>query len=175
MDIARSIQEVTEMIVLRMARHTKEISGDHYLCLAGGAALNCVANGKLLREQDFRDIWIQPAAGETGGALGAALMVWYQICDNHRSTDNIHDSMKGACPGPAFSDTCIEDFLQSNHYPSHYLKEEEWASTISQLIEQGKDVGFFSGRMGFGPRALGARSIIGDARSVEMQQIMNKK
>ncbi|MBN1698037.1 MAG: carbamoyltransferase [Spirochaetales bacterium] len=175
MDIARSIQEVTEMIVLRMANHTKEVTGEEYLCLAGGVALNCVANGKIVQEQMFKDIWIQPAAGDAGGALGAALMVWYQICGNERRPDNKNDSMKGAYLGPSYSDDDIDAFLKQNNYPAHRLSDRMWPQIISQQIDKGKVVGVFTGRMEFGPRALGSRSIIGDARSPEMQLIMNKK
>ena len=175
MDIARSIQVVTEDIVLKMARHTHKLTGEKYLCLAGGVALNCVANGRLLREGPFEDIWIQPAAGDAGGALGAALLVWHQIQGNPRTADNVHDFMQGAFLGPDFSDDEIEEFLKAKGYPAKKHVGDEWAATIAKLIAEENVIGLLQGRMEFGPRALGGRSIIGDARSPKMQQIMNLK
>jgi len=175
MDIARSIQAITEEIVLRMARHAHAVTGESCLCLAGGVALNCVANGRLLREGPFRDIWIQPAAGDAGGALGAALLVWHQVKGRQREADGVHDRMKGALLGPEFDDGEIEEFLRARGYPARRLSEEEWASTLARLIEEQKVIGLVQGRMEFGPRALGARSIIGDARSPAMQSNMNLK
>ena len=175
MDLARSIQVVTEEIVLRMARHLHRLTAEQYLCMAGGVALNCVANGRILREGPYRDIWIQPAAGDAGGALGAAYVVWHHILDRERHADDRTDRMKGAYLGPAFSDAEIEDYLKSRGYPYHRLAEEERAAVIAGLIEQGKVVGLFQGRMEFGPRALGSRSILGDARSPQMQSVMNLK
>ncbi|OQA27010.1 MAG: Decarbamoylnovobiocin carbamoyltransferase [Verrucomicrobia bacterium ADurb.Bin345] len=175
MDIARSIQVVTEDIVLRMARHVHEITGEKHLCMAGGVALNCVANGRLLREGPFEDIWIQPAAGDAGGALGAALVVWHQVQNQPREADNVHDRMQGAYLGPEFPDDEIEAFLKSRGYPARKLADGEWARTIAELMASENVVGLLQGRMEFGPRALGGRSIIGDARSSKMQSIMNLK
>jgi carbamoyltransferase len=175
MDLARSIQDVTEEIVMRMARHAKEVTGEKYLCMAGGVALNCVANGRLLREGPFEDIWIQPAAGDAGGALGAAEMVWHHVADKPRKADNKNDFMKGAYLGPRFEDDEIEAYLEANGYPAQKLDEAEWAPTIAKLIDDENVVGLHQGRMEYGPRALGGRSIIGDPRSPKMQSIMNLK
>lgn len=175
MDIARSIQIVTEEIVLKMANHARKLTGEKHLCMAGGVALNCVANGRLLREGPFKDIWIQPAAGDAGGALGAALLVWHQIQGNPRTTDHVHDSMQGAFLGPEFSDDEIAEFLKARGYPAQKFVGDEWAATIAKLIAGENVIGLLQGRMEFGPRALGGRSIIGDARSPKMQQIMNLK
>ncbi|MDD4872653.1 MAG: carbamoyltransferase [Kiritimatiellae bacterium] len=175
MDIARSIQVVTEEIVLKMAKHLHAITGEKNLCLAGGVALNCVANGRLLREGPFKNIWIQPAAGDAGGALGAAMLVWYLIKNGERHTDGIHDSMQGAYLGPEFKDDDIEAYLKNKGYPAKKLIGNEWAKTIAQIIDEQNVIGLLHGRMEFGPRALGNRSIIGDARSTKMQSIMNLK
>lgn len=175
MDLARSIQVVTEEIVMRMARHLYQLTGEKYLCLAGGVALNCVANGRLLREGPYEDIWIQPAAGDAGGALGAAYVVWHHIYDREREADDKNDKMQGAYLGPAFSNEEIEEFLQARGYPYRRLPESERADIIARLIEEGNVVGLFQGRMEFGPRALGSRSIIGDPRSPQMQSVMNLK
>jgi carbamoyltransferase len=175
MDLARSVQEVTEEIVLKMARHVKKETGMDYLCLAGGVALNCVANGKLLRSGLFDDIWIQPAAGDAGGALGCALFTWYQYLGNSRKADNRTDFMKGAYLGPQFQNDTIESFLNQNSYPYIKLNDDEISEKIADLISDAKVIGWFQGKMEFGPRALGARSIIGDARSSEMQKTMNLK
>jgi len=175
MDIAASIQQVTEEIVLKMARHAGSVTGEKHLCLAGGVALNCVANGRLLREKVFEDIWIQPAAGDAGGALGAALAVWHQVLDKPRTADGKRDKMKGALLGPEFSDDEIEAFLKARGYPARKLGPTEWAPVIAGLINDRKVIGLLQGRMEFGPRALGSRSIIGDARSPEMQSVMNLK
>ena len=174
MDLARSIQEVTEEIVMRMARHVYKVTGEKYLCLAGGVALNCVANGKLLREGPFDDIWIQPAAGDAGGALGAALFTWYQYLDNPRSADNLKDSQRGSYFGPEYSNQEIESFLNEHSIP-HSRVDGEIIDRTVELLTQEKVVGWFQGRMEFGPRALGNRSIIGDARSPKMQRKMNLK
>ena len=174
MDLARSIQEVTEEIVMRMARHVYKVTGEKYLCLAGGVALNCVANGKLLREGPFDDIWIQPAAGDAGGALGAALFTWYQYLDNPRNADNHKDSQKGSYFGPEYSNQEIESFLNEHSIP-HSPVDGEIIDRTVELLMQEKVVGWFQGRMEFGPRALGNRSIIGDARSPKMQRKMNLK
>lgn len=175
MDIARSIQAVTEEIILRMAKHAKQVTGEENLCLAGGVALNCVANGRILREGPFKDIWIQPAAGDAGGALGAALFAWHQIYNKSRQTDNRDDIMCGSMIGPEYSDGEIEKFIQNQNAVGNRLKENEWAHTVAKLIADGNVVGLFSGRMEFGPRALGSRSILGDPRSLKMQSIMNLK
>ena len=174
MDLARSVQVVTEEIVMRMARHVYKLTGEKYLCLAGGVALNCVANGKLLREGPFEDIWIQPAAGDAGGALGAALFVWYQYLDNPRNADNHKDSQMGSYLGPGYSNEEIETFLKEHSIP-HSRVDGEIIDRTVELLTQEKVVGWFQGRMEFGPRALGNRSIIGDARSPKMQRKMNLK
>ena len=174
MDIARSIQAVTEEVVLRMARNAREVTGKPNLCMAGGVALNCVANGKLLRSGIFDDIWIQPAAGDAGGALGAALAVWHEALDNPRSVDGA-DMMQGALLGPRFSADNIRAWLDSNGYVYEELDDARWADTIAEILANEQVVGLMQGRMEFGPRALGCRSIIGDARSPKMQSVMNLK
>jgi carbamoyltransferase len=175
MDLAASCQAVTEEIIAKMARHAAELTGKRALCLAGGVALNCVANGKLLREGPFENVWIQPAAGDAGGALGGALYAWHQILDNPRAGGGDGDRMKGAYLGPAFAPADIEKFLRAEGYPYRRLGREEWAPTIAGLIADGKIVGLFQGRMEWGPRALGNRSILGDARSPETQSVLNLK
>ncbi|NKB25480.1 MAG: hypothetical protein GKR87_14105 [Kiritimatiellae bacterium] len=175
MDMAKSIQVVTEEIILAMAHYAHEITGEKRLCLAGGVALNCVANGRLLKEGLFEDIWIQPAAGDAGGALGAAQMVWYHVLGNQREVDNVHDMMKGSYLGPSFEDEEIESFLDEKGYVATKLSSDEWAPTLATVINEEHVVGLFQGRMEFGPRALGCRSIIGDARSSKMQSVMNLK
>jgi carbamoyltransferase len=175
MDLAKSIQVVTEEVMLRTARHIRKATGEKYLCLAGGVALNCVGNGRILREGPFEDIWIQPAAGDAGGALGAALFLWYQLLDNERVADGSRDSQSGSYLGPAYSEAEIRSFLQTNGYPYEYLQDGQVPATVADIIAQGKVVGWFQGRMEFGPRALGARSIIGDARNPKMQSQMNLK
>ena len=175
MDIAASIQVVTEEIVLRMGRHARRVTGMNNLCLSGGVALNCVANGRLLRENIFDDIYIQPASGDAGGALGAALITWHHIYNKPREADGVKDSMQGAYLGPAFSDEEIGVFLEEKGFVAKKLTSSEWAPRIAELIAAEKVIGLFQGRMEFGPRALGARSIIGDARSTAMQSTMNLK
>jgi carbamoyltransferase len=175
MDMARSIQDVTEEIMLRMAKKVYQETHCENLCLAGGVALNCVANGRILREGPFKNIWIQPAAGDAGGALGAALFVWYQYLGNPRKTDASRDSQFGSYLGPEFSREEILNFLQKNKIPFTELKDSEIPEKVADLINQQKVIGLFEGRMEFGPRALGNRSIIGDARSPEMQKVMNLK
>ncbi len=175
MDIARSIQEVTEEIMFRMARHVRAETGMRNLCFAGGVALNCVANGRILREGIFENIWIQPAAGDAGGALGAALLTWHQYLENPRSADGKRDSQRGSYLGPAFSRDEIREFLTKQNAPFVELSDEEIPERIADLIKAEKVVGWFQGRMEFGPRALGARSIIGDAQSPKMQEVMNLK
>ncbi|MFN2350951.1 MAG: carbamoyltransferase [Kiritimatiellia bacterium] len=176
MDLARSIQDVTEEIVLRMARFAHQATGCRKACLAGGVALNCVANGRLLREGPFSDIWIQPAAGDAGGALGAALAVWHEIADGPRTPDEQHDAMQGSYLGPSFSDDDIGAWLKEKGYPAEYIPDpQKRADAIAGTIADQQVVGLLQGRMEFGPRALGNRSIIGDARSEKMQSIMNLK
>jgi carbamoyltransferase len=175
MDIARSVQEVTEEAVLRMGRHIRKETGQKYLCLAGGVALNCVANGKLLREGIFENIWIQPAAGDAGASLGAALFAWYKYLGNDRKADGKRDSQQGSYLGPKFDNGYIADYLKKNNIPYTELTDEELPEKIADLIADEKVVGWFQGRMEFGPRALGGRSIIGDARSAKMQETMNLK
>lgn len=175
MDLAKSIQAVTEDIVLRMAKHAFGVTGEKNLCLAGGVALNCVANGVVLRDGPFENIWIQPAAGDAGGALGAAMSVWYSVHDKPRVADGVNDSMKGSYLGPEFDDDEIGAFLDYNGYPAVKMTEDQRAVIIARLINEQNVVGLFQGRMEFGPRSLGNRSIIGDARSPEMQSVMNNK
>lgn len=175
MDLARSVQEVTEEVMLRMARHVHKETGLKNLCLAGGVALNCVGNGRILREGPFDHIWIQPAAGDAGGALGAALFVWYQYSGNKRMTDSKKDFQQGSHLGPQFTNGRILDYLKRNNISYTELRDEEIPERIADLIAAQKVIGWFQGRMEFGPRALGNRSIIGDARSPKMQEIMNLK
>lgn len=176
MDLARSVQDVTEEVMLRSARHIKNETGEDYLVLAGGVALNCVANGKILRENIFKDIWIQPAAGDAGGALGAALYVWYQYLDNPRSADNKNDFQKGSYLGPEYREKSIKKFLDENEITYEYFEDEEvLTEKVADLINEENVIGWFQGRMEFGPRALGSRTIIGDARSSKMQATMNLK
>ena len=176
MDLARSIQVVTEEAMLRMARHIHKETGEERLCMAGGVALNCVANGRILREGPFKEIWIQPAAGDAGGALGVAATVWYKLLGNERKiVDGINRWQNASYLGPEYKDEQIQAFLDENGFPYRKLEQKEVAPTVSNIIVDQKVVGWFQGRMEFGPRALGARSIIGDARSSEMQTIMNLK
>ncbi|MCX6875043.1 MAG: carbamoyltransferase [Verrucomicrobia bacterium] len=175
MDLARSIQDVTEEVMYRMACHVRKQTGMRNLCLAGGVALNCVANGKILREKIFERIWIQPAAGDAGGALGAALFTWHEHLDNPRTADGVHDSQRGSYLGPEFKRDDIRDFFQSQNTPFVELSDDEIPNRIADLIASEKVIGWFQGRMEFGPRALGGRSILGDARSPKMQEVMNLK
>lgn len=175
MDLARSIQDVTEEIMLRMARHVYKETGKKNLCLAGGAALNCVGNGRILQEGPFENLWIQPASGDAGGALGAALFVWYQYLDSKREADDKRDSQYGSYLGPEFDSSYIEEYLKKNNVPYTILKDDEMPGKIADLIAEQNVIGWFQGRMEFGPRALGARSILGDARSNKMQEVMNLK
>lgn len=174
MDLAASIQMVTEEVMLRIARHAHARTGKPRLCLAGGVALNCVANGRILREGPFDEIWIQPAAGDAGGALGAALYTWHQILDQPRSVTG-EDSMHGALLGPEYQDEEIAPTLNRLGAIAEYLSDSEIVERVAHLLNEEKVVGWFRGRMEFGPRALGARSIIGDARSPCMQAQMNLK
>ncbi len=176
MNLASSIQAVTEEVVLRQARYAHNLTGCKYACLAGGVALNCVANGRLLREGPFEDIWVQPAAGDAGGALGAALAIWHMVRDGERKVHNGRDAMQGSYCGPSFSEQEIQQFLQMHGYPAEFMPDPALRSRrIAELIAKEKVLGLFQGRMEFGPRALGNRSIIGDARSSSMQSTMNKK
>lgn len=175
MNLASSIQEVTEEIVMRMARHVHNQTGASKLCLAGGVALNCVANGRILREGPFEDIWIQPAAGDAGGALGAALFVWHQYLGNSRAADGKNSPQHDSCLGPEFQKEYIRGYLQDNKVPYTELSYEEIPEKVADLVAEQKVVGWFQGRMEFGPRALGSRSILGDARSPNMQETINLK
>jgi len=175
MDLARSIQEVVEEVVLRMARHVRKETGEQNLCLAGGVALNCVANGKLLRENIFDEIWIQPAAGDAGGSLGAAQFVWHQVLNNPRIVGSSDDQQRGSYLGPSYTSAEIQAWLEKEHCPYHKHTEEEVVELAAEALSAGKVVGWFNGRMEFGPRALGARSILGDPRSPDTQTIMNLK
>jgi carbamoyltransferase len=176
LDLACSIQVVTEEIVMKMARHAATVTGQRKACLAGGVALNCVANGRLLREEIFEDVWIQPASGDAGGAVGAALYGWHQIMGNARSVPLDGDGMSAAYLGPSFPDREIETYLEASGYPYEALYDHQLrAKRVAQLIADENVVGLFIGRMEFGPRALGHRSIVGDPRSASMQSTMNLK
>lgn len=204
MDLARSVQDVVEEVVLKMARHIRRESGEKYLCLAGGVALNCVANGKLLREGIFDDIWIQPAAGDAGGSLGAALFAWHQVMDQPRvvgpagegasseesyrtnaisqTRDNAgttpptpSDSQKGSYLGPAWSNEEVEAWARKQGAVGTMLEDDTLLETTTDLLDAGNVVGWFQGRMEFGPRALGGRTILGDARNSDMQTTLNLK
>lgn len=178
MDMAASVQKVLEEIVLLTVKHAKTLVPEDVdaLVLAGGVALNCVSNGKILKEKLFHKIWIQPAAGDAGGALGAAFYYYYQYCDNERRSDEVHDKQKGSYLGPAYTEEEIEKYLAKNKYP--YVKYEdrnELYERVAELIDGQNVIGLFEGRMEYGPRALGNRSIIGDARSPHMQSKLNLK
>jgi carbamoyltransferase len=174
MDIAASIQVVTEEVVLRLARTLHSETDADYLCMAGGVALNCVANGRILREGPYKDIWIQPAAGDAGGAIGAASVAWYEASGAQRQT-NGRDLMKGSFLGPRFDDRSISEELDKAGAVYEKLEEHELMTQVAALLAEENVVGWFQGRMEFGPRALGARSIIGDPRSEKMQTVMNLK
>jgi carbamoyltransferase len=175
MDIAASIQSVTEDCLLKMVRHVKAETKMRDLCLAGGVALNCVANGRILRTGVFDNIWIQPAAGDAGGAVGAALSVWHRYLGNDRADPAGVDGQRGSYLGPIFSDAEVKAFLNDHGYPYRELSDEDRARFIAGQIAEGKVVGYLSGRMEFGPRALGARSILGDPRREDTQTVMNLK
>lgn len=206
MDLARSVQVITEEVMLKMAHHAHRLTGMKYLCLAGGVALNCVGNGRLWREGPFEEIWIQPAAGDAGGALGIALALWHRYLEkprhspesagtwqprraaNHNGTGNGNgkpddsnsiplyaDGMKGSYLGPQHTEKEIETFLTARKLPYRKYTRSEMPAIVAQLLASEKVVGLHQGRMEFGPRALGGRSIIGDARSAKMQSIMNLK
>ncbi len=175
MDLARSVQAVTEMAMMNMARHVHKMTGMENLCLAGGVALNCVANGKMLREGPFKKIWIQPAASDAGGALGAALIAWYEYLDNTREVRESGDGQKATLLGPSFSDEEIGAYLKENSIPYDRIAHEKVPAVVSNFLGEQKVIGWFQGRMEFGPRALGSRSILGDPRSEKMQSIINRK
>jgi carbamoyltransferase len=175
MDIAASVQAVIEESLLRMAKQVHKETKKKFLCLAGGVALNCVANGRILRESPFENLWIQPAAGDAGGAMGAALAVWFRYLGNQRFNSNGCDSQKGSYLGPKFENSYIKDYLERKQVNYTLLKDAEIPEKIADLIADQKVIGWFQGRMEFGPRALGSRSILGDARSPRMQEIMNLK
>ncbi|MBU4346283.1 MAG: carbamoyltransferase [Candidatus Omnitrophica bacterium] len=175
MDIAASIQKATEEVMLKMTRYVHKVTGQDKLCLAGGVALNCVGNGRILRAGPFKDIWIQPASGDAGGALGAALLAWYKYLGNRRQVDNKNDKQRTSYLGPHYEDDYIEKFLIQEGIPYQKLDYSELPEVVADLIIQEKIIGWFQGRLEFGPRALGARSIIGDARNPEMQLKMNLK
>ena len=175
MDIAASIQSVTEEVLVKLARNAARETGEKNLCLAGGVALNCVANGVLLREQVFENIWIQPAAGDAGGALGAALSVWYVHQGKVRPTSSYRDEMSGGFLGPAFSNEEIQYSLDACGAKYHRLFERDLIDTVATSLSESKSVGWMQGRMEFGPRALGGRSILADPRSPKMQKQLNLK
>ena len=175
MDLARSVQDVTEEVMLRMARTIHRETGMKNLCLAGGVALNCVGNGRILREGPFESVWIQPAAGDAGGAVGAALFAWHQVLGNPREVQEPADRMRGAYLGPAWDRDSLLAYLQKSGIAYTELSEAELPATVADLIASEKVIGWFQGRMEFGPRALGSRSILGDARSPRMQEVMNLK
>jgi carbamoyltransferase len=176
MDMARSVQDVTEEVMLRLGCTLHKETGAEYLCMAGGVALNCVGNGRLSREGPFKGLWIQPAAGDAGGALGAALSAWYQHEGKPRVVSGRGDAMKGSYLGPSFSDRQIQEFLNQRGAPFVAASgDDDLCKRVAAELASGKVIGWFEGRMEFGPRALGARSIIGDARSTSMQSVMNLK
>jgi len=175
MDLAASIQVVLEEIMEKIVLTAKKLAPSDNLCLAGGVALNCVANGKILKKQIFKNVWIQPAAGDAGGALGAALTVWHKKLNGERRVQPGKDSQRGSFLGPDYSPAEIKQFLDSHHIKYSEISPEAAPKKVAELINAHKVVGFFQGRMEFGPRALGGRSIIGDARSEKMQSLMNLK
>lgn len=178
MDLARSIQDVTEEAMLRMARHVYRVTGQKNLCMAGGVALNCVGNGRILREGPYENIWVQPAAGDAGGAVGVALSIWHNYLNKDRSNGHHRpgaDRMKAALLGPEFTEEEIKEFLDAKGAPYRQLAREEISTEVAKILAGENVVGWFQGRMEFGPRALGARSIIGDPRSPKMQSVMNLK
>ncbi len=173
MDLARSIQVVTEKIVLKIVKHLYTLAPSDNLCLAGGVALNCVSNGRLLREGPYKNIWIQPAAGDAGGSLGAALVAYHHYFDGKRSVNKNQDSQQGSYLGPAYSNEDVLSAVKDKGLTAHV--QEDLYAFAANLLEQGNVVGWFQGRMEFGPRALGNRSIIGDPRNTKMQSTMNLK
>ncbi len=175
MDLAASVQKVTEEIMLRTGRHVHKTTGMKKLCMAGGVALNCVANGRLLREGPFDDIWIQPAAGDAGGALGTALFIWYQLLENKRTVQP-RDLQNGSLLGPRYDEARIREFLDRKGVKYHYYETDEaLCAAVAEIIASDRVAGWVQGRMEFGPRALGCRSIVGDPRSTNMQATMNVK
>ena len=175
MDLAASIQQVTEEVILRMAQHVYDQTRMKHLVLAGGVALNCVANGRVLRDGPFDDLWIQPAAGDAGGALGAALFTWYQLLEQPRDVSG-HDRQHGSLLGPTFTSEQVADFLaERGHAIRRWADASELLEHVVEQLEAGRIVGWFQDRMEFGPRALGARSILGDPRSPRTQATMNLK
>src|SRR6185369_6529572 len=174
MDLARSIQAITEEVMLKMARYVYRETQMKHLCLAGGVALNCVANGKVLKEGPFEDIWIQPAAGDAGGALGIALAIWHRYLGNPRTVNGC-DAMKGSYLGPRDTEEEIENYLRENSLSYTKYSRAELPDVVAKLLADEKVIGVHQGRMEFGPRALGCRSIIGDARSPQMQSVINLK
>lgn len=174
-DIAASIQKVTEEIILRIVRHVHKITKEDNLCLSGELALNCVANGRILREGPFKEIWIQPASSDSGAALGAALLCWHKYLKNKREADNRNDRMRGSFLGPSFSDEYIESFLKKERASYKKLSYSDIPQVVSDLIIDGNVIGWFQGALEFGPRALGSRSIIADPRLPEMQERINSK
>jgi carbamoyltransferase len=179
MDLARSVQEVTELAMLKMARHVRKETGERNLCLAGGVALNCVGNGRILREKIFDQLWIQPAAGDAGGALGAALSVWHNLVGGERDVAAMcgerTDGMRGSYLGDSFDNTDVQAFLETTGARFRRIETAELSAHVARLLAAEKVVGWFQGRMEFGPRALGNRSILGDSRSPRMQSQMNLK
>jgi carbamoyltransferase len=174
MDVAASIQAVTEEVILKMVRFLASEYDIPNLCMAGGVALNCVSNGKIIREKSFRNLWIQPAAGDSGGALGVALAVWHKELDKPR-TPNLKDSMRGAFLGPSYDQRTIEEELTKCGARFETVSNDEMLEKVAELLSKGKAIGWFQGRMEFGPRALGGRSILGDPRSGTMQKTLNIK
>jgi carbamoyltransferase len=175
MDLAASVQQVTEEAMLRMTRHVHQRTGLPNLCLAGGVALNCVANGRVLRDGRFKNLWIQPAAGDAGGAIGAALLAWHQIMDRPR-TPVCPDAQHGSFLGPAYSSDDVRNFLDRRGAKYRRIEnEDELCREVARLLDEGCVVGHVAGRMEFGPRALGHRSVLGDARRPDMQATMNMR
>ncbi len=174
MDLAASIQVVTEEVVLKIARSLQKETGLKHLCLSGGVALNCVANGKLVKENIFDEIWIQPASGDAGSSLGGALIAWHEYLNKPRKVDK-SDSMKGTYLGCQFSNDEIIKYLKHINAPFQNLEDKELFEKLAQFLDEGRVIGWFNGAMEFGPRALGGRSIIGDPRNKEMQSVMNLK
>ena len=172
MDVARSLQAVTEEAMLRMSRHAREVTGSRNLCLAGGVALNCVGNGRILREGPFEKMWIQPAAGDAGGALGAALLAWHHYQDQPRRAPGEQDAQKASLLGPEYD---ADEFLKQRAIPHEALGEDELMTRVAALLDERQVVGWYQGRVEFGPRALGNRSILGDPRAPDMQARLNEK
>src|SRR6185503_15324837 len=174
MDLARSVQVITEEVMLKMAHYVHRETQMKHLCLAGGVALNCVANGRVLNEVPFESVWIQPAAGDAGGSLGVALAIWHRYLAQPR-VGNGCDAMKSSYLGPRYSEADIEKYLNDNRLAYTKYARAELPDVVAELLAAGKVIGLHQGRMEFGPRALGCRSIIGDARSPQMQSVMNLK